>query len=300
MISSLPFIVLDSLVYAAWLFLVASGLTLIYGVMKVLNVAHGSLYAFGAYTNAWLIGWFINNYPDNDYLTFLFIPLSALIIGIILSLFIERIFLRKVYMRDEMVTVLVTYGLFLMFEDVMKLIFGTSSYLPYQPRMLLGNINVLDIPYVVYDLAIIVVALLVWGLFYFTIKLTKIGKLLLTVINDREISSALGINVNKFFVFTFAFGCLLGCLGGAISAPMISVVPGIGVEVIVLAFAVVVTGGLGSVSGAALGALLIGFSRTIAIFYAPQLELFIVFFVMAVILSFKPEGLFGTSETRKI
>ena len=113
-------------------------------------------------------------------------------------------------------------------------------------------------------------------------------------------SSALGINVNKFFIYTFTFGCLLGCLGGAVSAPMISVVPGIGVEVIVLAFAVVVTGGLGSVSGAAIGALFIGLARTIAIFYAPQLELFIVFFVMAIILSFKPEGLFGSKETRKI
>ena len=132
------------------------------------------------------------------------------------------------------------------------------------------------------------------------IKYTKIGKLLLSVINDREMSSALGINVNKFFIYTFTFGCLLGCLGGAVSAPMISVVPGIGVEVIVLAFAVVVTGGLGSVTGAAIGALFIGLARTTAIFYAPQLELFIVFFVMAIILSFKPEGLFGSKEVRKI
>lgn len=297
---TLPFIILDSLVYASWLFMVASGLTLIYGVMKVLNIAHGSLYAFGAYANAWLIGWFFNNFSDYDYFAFIFIPLSALIIGILLGVIIERIFLRKIYFRDEIVIVLVTYGLFLIFEDVMKIIFGTSSYLPFQPRMMLGNINIFSIPYVVYDLAIILVAGLIWALFYFTIKYTKIGKLLLTVIYDREISSALGINVNKFFILTFIFGCLLGCLGGAISAPMISVVPGIGVEVIVLAFAVVVTGGLGSVSGAAIGALFIGFARTIAIFYAPQLELFIVFFVMAIILSFKPEGLFGSKEIRKI
>ena len=297
---SIPFIVLDSLVYASWLFMVASGLTLIYGVMKVLNIAHGSLYAFGAYANAWLIGWFFSNFTEYDFLSFFFIPLSALTIGIILGVFIERVFLRKIYFRDEIVIVLVTYGLFLIFEDVMKLIFGTSSYLPYQPRMMLGNVDVLSIPYVIYDLGIIFIATFIWALFYFTIKYTKLGKLLLSVINDREMSSALGINVNKFFIYTFTFGCLLGCLGGAVSAPMISVVPGIGVEVIVLAFAVVVTGGLGSVSGAAIGALFIGLARTIAIFYAPQLELFIVFFVMAIILSFKPEGLFGSKETRKI
>jgi branched-chain amino acid transport system permease protein len=300
MINSIPFIILDSLVYGSWLFLVASGLTLIYGVMKVLNVAHGSLYAFGAYSTAWLIGWFINKFPDLEIFTFLIIPIASLTVGIILSLFIEKFFLKKIYFRDEIVIVLVTYGLFLIFEDAMKLIFGTSSYLPYQPRMLLGNINIFGLPYVIYDLAIIIIAILIWYLFYFIMKYTKIGKLLLTVISDREISLALGINVNKFFIYTFTIGCLLGCLGGAISAPMISVVPGIGVEVIVLTFAVVVTGGLGSVSGAAIGALLIGFARTIAIFYAPQFELFIVFFVMAVILSFKPEGIFGKKEIRKI
>ena len=113
--NSIPFIVLDSLVYASWLFMVASGLTLIYGVMKVLNIAHGSLYAFGAYANAWLIGWFFSNFTEYDFLSFFFIPLSALTIGIILGVFIERFFLRKIYFRDEIVIVLVTYGLFLIF-----------------------------------------------------------------------------------------------------------------------------------------------------------------------------------------
>ena len=246
----------------------------------MLNIAHGSLYAFGAYSTAWLVGWFLQNFPNFEYMTFILIPLATIIVGVILSVFIERIFLRKIYYRDEIVIVLVTYGLFLIFEDSMKLIFGTTSYLPYQPRILLGNINILGIPYVVYDLAIIVIALLIWLLFYSVIKFTKVGKLVLAVIADREISLALGVNVSRFFIYTFTAGCLLGCFGGAISAPMISVVPGIGVEVIVLTFAVVVSGGLGSVSGAAVGALLIGFARTLAIFYAPHLELFIVFFVM--------------------
>ena len=279
MFQSLPFIILDSLVYASWLFLVASGLTLIYGVMKVLNIAHGSLYAFGAYSMAWLVGWFANNYESNQFMYYVFIPLSAILVSVILSIFIEKIFLRKVYGRDEIVIVLVTYGLFLIFEDTMKIIFGTSSYLPYQPRIMLGDINIFGLPYVVYDLLLIVLALLVWCLFFCVIKF---------------------INVSKFFVYTFFMGCFLGCLGGAASAPMISVVPGVGIEIIVLAFAVVVSGGLGSITGALIGALLIGLFRTIAIFYFPQLELFIVFFVMAIILTIKPEGLFGTKEVRKI
>ena len=297
---SILFIILDSLRYASWLFLVASGLTLIYGVMKVLNIAHGSLYAFRAYANAWLIGWFFSNISGLDYLAFIFIPFSALTIGIILGIFIEKIFLRKIYFRDEIVIVLVTYGLFLIFEDVMKLIFGTSSYLPFQPRMILGDITIFDLPYVIYDLLIIGLALLVWSLFFFIIRFTKIGKLLIAVIHDSEIASSMGVNVSKFYVYTFLIGCFLGCLGGAASAPMISVVPGVGVEIIVLAFAVVVTGGLGSITGALLGALLIGLFRTIAIFYFPQFELFIVFFVMAIVLSVKSEGLFGTKEIRKI
>ncbi|MBF95778.1 MAG: High-affinity branched-chain amino acid transport system permease protein LivH [Alphaproteobacteria bacterium MarineAlpha9_Bin4] len=300
MLDSFPFILLDSLVYASWLFLVASGLTLIYGVMKVLNIAHGSLYAFGAYTTAWLIGWFSSNYESYQTLNFLFIPIAAILVGFILSIFIERLFLRKIYGRDEIVIVLVTYGLFLIFEDTMKILFGTSSYLPFQPRLMLGDIDVFGLPYVIYDLLIICLAVLVWLSFYSVIKLTKIGKLLIAVIHDREIASSMGINVSKFFVYTFFIGCFLGCLGGAVSAPMISVVPGIGVEVIVLAFAVVVTGGLGSISGAAIGAILIGLFRTLAIFYFPQLELFIVFFVMAIILSFKPDGLLGSKEIRKI
>ena len=300
MLDSLPFILLDSLVYASWLFLVASGLTLVYGVMKVLNIAHGSLYSFGAYSTAWLVGWFSSNYENYQFLNYLFIPLSAISVGFILSIFIEKLFLRKIYGRDEIVIVLVTYGLFLIFEDTMKILFGTSSYLPFQPRIMLGDINVLGLPYVVYDLLLILLAIAVWALFYFIIKFTKIGKLLIAVIHDSEIASSMGINVSKFFVYTFFIGCFLGCLGGAASAPMISVVPGIGVEVIVLAFAVVVSGGLGSITGAAIGAILIGLFRTLAIFYFPQLELFIVFFVMAIILSVKPEGLFGSKETRKI
>ena len=300
MLQSLPFIILDSLVYASWLFLVASGLTLIYGVMKVLNIAHGSLYAFGAYSMAWLVGWYSSNFENYEFIYFLFIPISAILVAIILSFFIERIFLRKVYERDEIVIVLVTYGLFLIFEDAMKLIFGTSSYLPFQPKNILGVIEMFELTYFIYDLLIIVLAIFIWSLFFCIIRYTKIGKILIAVIHDREIASSMGINVSKFFVYTFIIGCFLGCLSGATTAPMISVVPGVGVEVIVLAFAVVVAGGLGSITGALLGALLIGLFRTIAVFYFPQLELFIVFFVMAIILSVKPEGLFGTKETRKI
>ncbi len=293
-------IFLDSLVYSSWLFLVSLGLTLIYGVMKVLNIAHGSLYALGAYTLSWLIGKSAILYPDKEYFFFLFIPISAFLVGLLFGYFIEKKILRHVYSRDEVVIVLVTYGIFLILEDTMKVIFGTESYLPYQPRSLLGSVEISGLNYVVYDLILIIISLLSGLILWFLINFTRWGKLLSVIIFDREIAYGMGINVNKYFIITFIIGSILGGLGGAVSAPMISVVPGLGVEVIVLAFAVVVTGGLGSILGTAVGALIIGISRTITIFYAPHLELFIVFLVMALVLTFRPEGLFGAKPERKI
>ncbi len=300
MLDIISIITIDSLVYSSWLFIVSLGLTLIYGVMKVLNIAHGSLYALGAYLTAWIIGKLVFYYPDIGFLLFLAIPVSAILIGLFFGYLIEKNILRYVYSRDEVVIVLVTYGVFLILEDIMKLVFGSSSYLPYQPRILLGNLTIGNIPYVTYDLVLILFSIIAGLILWVSISFTRWGKLLKAIIYSREMAFSIGINVNKYFVITFIIGSILGALGGALSAPMISVVPGIGVEVIVLAFAVVVTGGLGSIVGAALGSLIIGFSRTLSIFYAPQLELFVVFFVMALVLTFRSEGLFGSKPERKI
>ena len=134
-----------------------------------------------------------------------------------------------------------------------------------------------------------------WGL-----TRTKTGKLLLVVINDREISSALGINVTLFFTATFVIGATLGALGGALTAPEISVVPGIGAEIIVMAFAVIVIGGMGSIGGAMIGALIVGFARALSVHLYPPAELFSIYIVMALVLAIKPYGLFALSEGRKI
>ncbi|MCE2474592.1 MAG: branched-chain amino acid ABC transporter permease [Rhodospirillales bacterium] len=293
-------IVVDSLVYASWLFIVSIGLTLIFGVMNVLNVAHGSLYALGAYTAAWAVGMYVNGAPDAGFELLAIMLVAAVVVGIVVGLLIERGVLRWVYGRDEIVIVLATYAVFLVLEDVMKLIFGPESYIAFQPRFLFGTVSVAGIPYVGYDLLLVpVVALIglgIWG----AIHRTRPGKLLIAVIHDREIAAALGINVTRFFTVTFLCGAMLGALGGALSAPLISVVPGIGVELIVLAFAVVVIGGLGSVEGAAVGALLVGLGRTAAVFFRPELELFVVFVVMTLVLAVRPEGLFGKPKARRI
>lgn len=292
-------IAVDGLGFAAWLFLSSVGLTLIYGVMRILNIAHGGFYALGAYSSAWAIGLYTQT-GNTITLTYLIIPLSALVAGVVAGLLIERGILRFMYGRDEVLMVLVTYAIFLILEDVTKLIWGTESYVAYQPAFYLGTIEVFGIPYTVYKFMIIGAAMATGGLLYWVLNHTRMGKLLLVVIEDREVSSALGINVTRFFTLTFISGTTLGALGGALTAPEISVSPGIGAEIIVMAFAVVVIGGMGSVGGAMIGALIVGFARAASVHIYPPAELFSIYLVMAVVLAVKPYGLFALAEGRKI
>lgn len=292
-------IVLDGSVYASWLFMVSVGLTLIYGVMKILNIAHGSLFALGAYAAASLVGvYFAGGLPPIG--SYVILPVAAVIVGAFFGLLIERGILRFMYGRDEVLMVLVTYAVFLVLEDVIKLVWGVDPYFTAQPYGLLGTVDVRGLPYAVYDFALILIALLLGVGVWWGLNRTGRGKLLVAVIHDREMSSAMGINVTAMFLVTFIIGSMLGALGGALTAPKISVVPGIGVEVIVLAFAVVVIGGLGSIGGAAVGALVAGFVRATTVHLYPQAELFVIYGVMALVLAVWPHGLFAQAEARKI
>ena len=292
-------VVIDGIIYASWLFLIAAGLTIVYGVMRILNIAHGSLYALGAYaaaslTRAWLSG---GHAPLGSYAM---LGLAALGVGLVLGPAIEEGLLRFNYGRDEIVLLLITYALFLILEDAVKLVWGVESYFVWEPYGLLGNIEIGSLSYPVYSALIVGVAVAIglalrWGLYR-----TRYGKLLTAVIHDREISAALGINVRGIYLATFTVGTMLAAIGGALTAPTVSVVPGMGVEVIVLAFAVVVIGGLGSMPGAALGSLVVGLVRSAAVHYRPELELFSIYAVMACVLAFRPRGLFVAQEARKI
>src|SRR6201996_4988932 len=292
-------IVTDGLVYAAYLFLVAVGLTLIFGVMKILNVTHGSFYAFGAYGAATAVGIYVDRgLPDA--VGFLLMILIACAIGLVIGLILERGILRFVYGKDEVVVVLVTYAVFLMLEDVITLIWGRESHAAYQPMVAAGNVEIGDLVLSNYDIGLVVIAAVVaaWG--YWALKFTRYGRLLTVVIFDRETAAAFGINVKLVYTITFVIGAMLGALGGAVMAPKISVTLGIGVEVIVLAFAVVVTGGLGSIEGALIGALIVGICRAAAVHLVPQLELFVIYAVMTLVLVFRPYGLFTQAQPRKI
>jgi branched-chain amino acid transport system permease protein len=298
-VTSLLPVAFDGIVYASWLFLMASGLTLIYGVMRILNIAHGSLYALGAYAAASLAGgWLAAGYAVVG--SYAMLLLAALLVGIVMGPLIERGLLKWMYGRDEVVLLLVTYAAFLILEDAIKLIWGVDSRLLPEPYALPGNFDLGGLPYPYYNLLLIAAAVVTGLVLAWSIHRTRAGKLLLAVIHDREISAAMGIDVNRMFLVTFSVGAMLAALGGALAAPTIAVSPGIGVEVIVLSFAVVVIGGLGSLGGAALGALLVGLVRSATVRYWPEAELFSIYAVMALVLIARPRGLFAAHEARKI
>ncbi|MDB5552249.1 MAG: branched-chain amino acid transporter permease [Rhizobium sp.] len=294
-------IFLDGLIDASWIFIVAVGLTLIFGVLNVLNLAHGNFYAIGAYVAATVAGWYYSggeNWPPALGLA-LMLGSSVLVAGILGPL-LERGLLRFFYERDEVILVLVTYALFLILEDATKLIWGVNPFYAYDPYSLFGDLDVYGLTYVGYDLMLIVFAVFVGIILWFGLNRTTSGKLVLAVIHDRDMSSALGINVTRVFVIAFTIGVFLAAIGGAITAPKISVQPGLAVTVVLLSFAVVVIGGMGSIEGAAIAALIVGLSRSLAIHLWPSAELFIVYLVMALMLAIKPQGMFGAVQLRKI
>ena len=292
-------ILIDGIIYSSWLFIIAVGLTLIYGVMKILNVAHGSLYALGAYAAVSLGGYWIahGNPPMGSYAMLL---AAAILVGLIAGPLIERGLLRLVYGKEEVVLVLVTYALFLILEDLTKLAFGVDPMSIPEPYGLLGSIEMGELVYPTYSLVLVLVSIVVGVGLWLILSRTRQGKVLQAVIHDREMAGAVGINVGRVYLITFTVGVMLGALGGALTAPTISVQPGIAAEVIVLAFAVVVIGGLGSLGGAALGALIVGLVRAWAVHKWPEVELFSVYAVMALVLIMRPKGLFAAAESRKI
>jgi branched-chain amino acid transport system permease protein len=292
-------ILLDGLVFSSYLFIVSVGLTIIVGVMYILNVAHGAFYAWGAYTAAVHIGLAANaGWPD--WAGFGIIFFSAILVGLVLGLILERGILQFMYHRDEVLIVLATFGSFLVLEDVILLVFGVNPYFAFQQMVLLGSVQLGGIARDTYGLTLIGLAVVLAVACWLTLKRTRWGKLLSAVIFDREVSVAMGLNVTRVYIVTFTLGAMFGALGGAYIAPTVSVAPGFGIDVIVLSFAVVVIGGMGSVPGAMVGALAVGLVRALAVHKFPQFELFVIYAVMATVLVFRPEGLFAPAKLRKI
>jgi branched-chain amino acid transport system permease protein len=279
--------VLSALRQAAFLFLISSGLTLIFGVLNILNFAHGALYMLGAYfvyaLTLHLTG------PAGFLIAILAAPLGVALIATV----IETGLLRRIYMQEEIYQLLLTYALVLIIDDLAKIVFGPEFKSIPKPEMLSGSVTLFGGTVPVYTLLVVVlapaVALLLWYLLY----KTKTGKVVRATSSDREMADALGINMSALFTLVFAFGAVLAGLGGALAGPVRTVFPGVGTEVIIESFVVVVIGGLGNLWGALVGSILIGSLETIGIIVFPEFEMALIYLLMVAVLVVRPWGLFG-------
>ncbi len=285
--------ILNSLFYASVLFLIAAGLSLIFGVMRIVNMAHGTFYAVGAFATAWLVGRAIAAGVPAGW-TFLVIPLGAAAVAL-LGIIVEPLLLRPFYRRAEEYQLLVTFGLLLILEDVIRFLWGGLP-LSADPIMdALPIIRVGGIVYPAYNLVVIGVGIAAALLLWIVIYRTKFGVLLRATSQDRRMASALGLNVGLVYVSAFAIGCFMAGLGGAIIVPTQAAVLGMGIDALILAFVVVVIGGLGSLQGALVGALIVSFVRTAGIQFFPEIELAVLYLIAALVLLVKPTGLFGST-----
>ena len=295
----LTIIFFDAMSYGATLFMLSVGLTVVFGVLRILNISHGGIYALGAYMGTWLSLWVlgIGLHPA---VTYLMLVLGAIFIGITVGPFIERVLLRRIYGADMHIQLLLTFSILLILDDGMKLIWGMEPLFMSEPYVLLGTFKVAGILYPWYDFALLGVSVVFGGVLVWLVRGTNFGKLVISVINDREVSLAVGINVNMIYMVAFTVGSLAAALGGALVAPKIAVVPQFALEVIVLAFAVIAIGGMGSIEGAAVGALIVSLARALAIHLAPELDLVAIYLIMIMVLAIRPQGLFGELELRRI
>ena len=286
---------LNALFYASVLFLIAAGLSLIYGVMRIVNLAHGSLYALGAYISAWAVGGAASAAVGNDLGLagmLLLLPVGAVAIALLGAL-IEPTLLRPFYRRPEEYHLLATFGLLMILEDLMKFLFGGTPLSAGTIMDRMGSLPVGRLLYPNYNLFVIVIGLATAAGLWWFIYRTRFGVILRATSQDRRMAAALGINVGRVYVQAFAIGCFMAGLGGAIVVPTQAAVLGMGIDALILAFVVVVIGGLGSLQGALVGALIVSLVRTAGIQFFPELELAILYLIAAVVLLVKPTGLFG-------
>ncbi|MBV8791515.1 MAG: branched-chain amino acid ABC transporter permease [Pseudolabrys sp.] len=296
---------LNGLQFGLLLFLLAAGLTLVFGIMDLVNLAHGSLYMIGAYFAATFAAW-----------TGSFVLGAILALGatLLVGMAVEVIAMRKLYGRDHLDHVLATFGLILFFDESVRLIWGPAGLSLPLPSWLQTPITILPgIQYSAYRLAIIVVSVAVAAALYFIVMRTRLGMLIRAGASNREMIGALGINIKLLFTLVFGLGAALAGLAGLMQAPILTVQIGMGENILILAFVVIVIGGIGSIRGAFISAVLVGFIDTLGRSYfpdllrlvldrntaataAPALSSMLIYIIMAAILVVRPEGLFPASR----
>ncbi|WP_299541088.1 branched-chain amino acid ABC transporter permease [uncultured Herbaspirillum sp.] len=292
--------VLNSLQFGVMLFLIASGLTLIFGVMNFVNLAHGSFFMIGAYVAAVVAG------ASGSFWLGL---LVALPVTAALGFLLEWLVFRRLYKKDHMVHVLATFAFILIFNDGVRMIWGPQPLPLNMPPAFAGPVNLFGLPYSSYRLLVMAVGVVVAVALYFLINRTRVGMWVRAGANNLEMVTAMGINIRLLFRLVFSFGLLLAALAGIMLGPLVAVQAGMGDDVLILAFVVVVIGGIGSVPGAAIGALIVGVVDTLGRSLLPQLfALFLsadaaasvgpalgsmmIYLVMIAVLFWRPSGLF--------
>jgi branched-chain amino acid transport system permease protein len=293
---------LNGLQFGLLLFLLAAGLTLVFGIMDLVNLAHGSLYMIGAYFAATIAAW-----TGSFVLAVVLAVLATLLVGMA----VEVLVMRKLYGRDHLDHVLATFGLILFFKESVRLIWGSDGLSLPLPSWLLTPVTIMPgISYSAYRLSMIVVTLLVAGFLYVLVMRTRIGMLIRAGASNREMVGALGINIKLLYTLVFGLGAALAGLAGMMQAPILTVQIGMGENIIILAFVITVIGGIGSIRGALIGAIFVGVVDTLGRAYlpdllrlvlspdgaataAPALSSMLIYLLMAVVLVVKPQGLFA-------
>ena len=275
---------MHGLVYGMLLFLVASGLTLVFGMMGVLNIAHAAFYMVGAYFAYALVVW-----TGNFWLCLILAPIGVGLMGA----FLERTMMRKIHVFGHVHELMLTFGIFYILAELVKWIWGSYPLTVSAPNILSGSIPFMGGIYPTYRLFILLVSVIVLFVLAFIMQKTRIGIIVRAAVFDNEMVDILGTNVQLVFLGVFSIGSALAGLAGVVAAPFLSTYPGMGLDILVDAFVVIVIGGFGSIWGALLAALMIGELQSFGILFIPELALVFQFLLMAIVLVMRPQGLFG-------
>jgi branched-subunit amino acid ABC-type transport system permease component len=279
---------INGLVFSALLFLIAAGLSLIFGLMNVINVAHGSFFMLGAYCGLSMLEATGNFWP-----ALLLAPIPAIAIGVVM----ERFFLRRLYNRGHLDQVLLTFGFTYVFVDVVKLLWGNDIRSLPVPDILDGGVEILGLIVPKYRLFIIICGFGLGFVLMLLIDRSRLGAMVRAGVDDAVTAVGIGINVPLLFSGVFALGVGLAAVGGVIAAPVMGLYPGMDVEILIPAFIVIVIGGMGSLRGSLVGSLLIGMADTFGKAFMPETAMVMVYLVMAATLLLRPQGLFGVKRS---
>ncbi|WP_227935152.1 branched-chain amino acid ABC transporter permease [Alkalihalobacillus deserti] len=275
----------NGLSYGLLLFIITCGLSLVFGILGVLNLAHGSLYMFGAYVAYSLTVTFSQSF----WMALLIAP----IVVALLALVVERTLLRPTYHLGHLSQVLLTFGLAYVFHDIAKLIWGSNVLSISVPPIFSGSTSIFDQTFPVYRLVVIVVGIMIAVLLWLIQDKTRWGAIIRAGLSDKEMIGALGVNIKLVFTIVFVIGGILVGFGGVVAAPILGIYPSMEFQMLIIALVVLVIGGLGSIAGTLVASILVGVLETFSRFLFPELSMFIVFGLMAIILVFKPNGLLG-------